>query len=200
MKNCLLIRHAATAGNVCRRYTGRRTDEDITLEENARTRRVGEHVRGILQNPFVVSGPLQRCRRTSSLLCPSKNIQIIEELSEIDFGVFEGKTYEELKDLEEYRAWIGGELPAPRGGESRADFSERSIEGFYKALSLAGEGDELLITCCGGNIMAIMSFLTGKDYYGFQVDNLEGYILRFRQNDETICDLSYDRFGGGNNT
>ena len=47
--------------------------------------------------------------------------------------------------------------------------------------------------------MAIMSHLTGKDYYDFQTGNLEGYTLRFEY-DEGIHDLSYDRFVGGNNT
>lgn len=200
MKTCLLIRHAATEGNLLRKYIGRGTDEEITIEENARTRSTGEHIQSIFRDPFVVSGPLKRCRQTASLLCPSKSIEIIEELSEIDFGAFEGKTYEELKSFSKYRAWINGVVPAPPDGESRYDFTKRSLEGFYKGLLLAGECSELLITCCGGNIMAIMSHITGRDYYEFQVNNLEGYILRFDHNDETIYDLSYDRFVGGNNT
>ena len=200
IKTCVLIRHAATAGNVDRRYIGCGTDEDILADVNAHMRSISEHIRNILQDPFIVSGPLQRCRRTSSLLYPSQSIRIIEELSEIDFGSFEGRNYEDLNDLDEYRAWISGDLPAPPKGESRGDFIKRSIGGFYKSLSLAGEHKELLICCCGGNIMAIMSHLTRKDYYDFQVGNLEGYILRFKHNDERISDLSYDRFGGSHNT
>ena len=200
MKTCVLIRHAATAGNVGRRYIGRGTDEDILRCEDTHMRSVSEHVQDILHDPYVISGPLKRCRRTASSIYPLQSIQIIEELSEIDFGSFEGRSYEELKDLDEYRAWISGDIPSPPKGESRDDFIKRSIDGFYKSLSLAGDHKELFISCCGGNIMAIMSHFTKKDYYDFQVGNLEGYILRFKHNDERISDLSYDRFGGRHNT
>ncbi|MDX1714763.1 MAG: histidine phosphatase family protein, partial [Halomonas venusta] len=47
-------------------------------------------------------------------------------LRELDFGDYEGKVYDELKDLPHYRAWIDsvGELQIP-GGESSGQLRER---------------------------------------------------------------------------
>ncbi len=49
----------------------------------------------------------------------------------MDFGQFEGKNYEELKDNPDYQKWIdsNGTLPFP-GGEPREQFIRRSMEGF----------------------------------------------------------------------
>lgn len=199
MKTCILIRHAATAGNAEKRYIGRRTDEDILDIKKAQVRRVAEDIHNIITDPFVISGPLKRCLSTVYTLLPSYDVRIEEGLSEIDFGAFEGKTYDELKDLKDYRDWISGELLAPPGGESKDEYIKRSVNAFFDSLRSAADAKELLIVCCGGNIMAIMSHLTGKDYYDFQAGNLEGYTLRFEY-DEGIHDLSYDRFVGGNNT
>ena len=47
-------------------------------------------------------------------------------LRELDFGEYEGKVYDELKELPHYRAWIdsAGELQIP-GGESSGQLRER---------------------------------------------------------------------------
>ena len=54
----------------------------------------------------------------------------------MDFGQFEGKNYEELKDNPDYQKWIdsNGTLPFP-GGESREQFIRRSMEGFDRMMS-----------------------------------------------------------------
>lgn len=46
--------------------------------------------------------------------------------TELDFGEYEGKVYDELKELPHYRAWIdsAGELQIP-GGESSGQLRER---------------------------------------------------------------------------
>ena len=48
----------------------------------------------------------------------------------------------------------------------------------------------------GGTIMALLCGLTGKNYFDFQIGNLEGYWLEFRTKDGTISDLSYNRITG----
>lgn len=126
------------------------------------------------------------------MLFPDSPVTIIDELTEMDFGRFEGKTYEELKEDEEYQKWLDhkGLIPAP-GGEGRDDFVLRSLAGFRRALDLSGSSD-LIIVCHGGNIMAIMSALTGDGYFDHHAGNLEGYILKFKEDDEGISDLTYD--------
>ncbi|MBO4904643.1 MAG: histidine phosphatase family protein [Lachnospiraceae bacterium] len=200
MITCILLRHAATAGNLAGRYIGFRSDEDITREKDSDILQVSDQIRGILCDPVVISGPQRRCINTASVLFPDKNPLIADGLSEMDFGSFEGRTYDELKGLDEYRSWIGGMVDSPPGGESRDEFIRRSMRGFDDAMKLAAGGKEILIICSGGNIMAVMSSLTGRDYYDFHTGNLEGFILRFDHYDKGIHGLSYDRFGVGRNT
>ena len=66
-------------------------------------------------------------------------------------------------------------MPFPNG-EDRADFIDRSVAEFYEILSLSG-GRTPVVICHGGNIMAIMSHLTGKDYFDFMIGNVGGHML-----------------------
>jgi alpha-ribazole phosphatase len=78
---------------------------------------------------------MKRCVQTAELLFERKPI-LIPEWKEMDFGQFEGKNYEELKDDPCYQKWIdsNGTLPFP-GGESREQFIRRSMEGFDRMMS-----------------------------------------------------------------
>ena len=40
-----------------------------------------------------------------AILFPETEIHVVEGLREINFGEFEGKTYEELKNRKEYKEW-----------------------------------------------------------------------------------------------
>ena len=114
----------------------------------------------------------------------------------MDFGQFEGKNYEELKDDPCYQKWIhsNGTLPFP-GGESREQFIRRSMEGYdrlmYDILKRSEKntgiqtdtdpqylkcdrGTEIPVTAVahgGLTIMAVLSSLTGGEYFDFQVKN-----------------------------
>ena len=198
MKTCILIRHAITPGNVLKKYTGRRSDEGIIMPDPEAVGMIrdktGECIdRHIKGEYYVVSSPQKRSRETAALLFPKRDILAVDELCEMDLGMFEGKTYEELKDVPEYVSWLesGGLMDIP-GGEERDTFIRRSMEGFKKAIALSKD-EGLVIVCHGGNIMAIMSTLTDLDYYDCQVPNLEGYVLNIDDDNERITVYSYDR-------
>ena len=141
---------------------------------------------------------MKRCVQTAELLFERKPV-LIPEWKEMDFGQFEGKNYEELKDDPCYQKWIdsNGTLPFP-GGESREQFIRRSMEGFDWMMSdilkkserntgiQSGTEKQYLRDNCeieipvvavvhGGTIMAVLSSLTGGEYFDFQVKNGEGY-------------------------
>jgi broad specificity phosphatase PhoE len=71
----------------------------------------------------VVSSPMKRCVQTAEIYFPGQEPVIQEKLRESDFGLFENKNYEELKDEPEYQKWLdsGGTIPFP-GGESHEAF------------------------------------------------------------------------------
>lgn len=123
-----MVRHGITAWNVERRYQGQR---DIPLlfpeaEEGLLVLRAG-----LADEQFdaIYSSDLHRCQQTLEWVQAAKPgvpLSLEPRLRELHFGEYEGKVYDELKDLPHYRAWIDsmGELQIP-GGESAAQLRER---------------------------------------------------------------------------
>lgn len=124
----VVVRHGITAWNVERRYQGQR---DIPLlfpeaEEGLLVLRAG-----LADEQFdaIYSSDLHRCQQTLEWVQAAKPgvpLSLEPRLRELHFGEYEGKVYDELKDLPHYRAWIDsmGELQIP-GGESAAQLRER---------------------------------------------------------------------------
>lgn len=124
----VVVRHGITAWNVERRYQGQR---DIPLlfpeaEEGLLALRAG-----LANERFdaIYSSDLDRCQQTLEWVQAAKPgipLSLEPRLRELHFGEYEGKVYDELKDLPHYRAWIDsvGELQIP-GGESAAQLRER---------------------------------------------------------------------------
>ena len=103
----------------------------------------------------------------------------IPEWTEIDFGDFEGKNYQELNGNADYQRWIdsGGSIAFPNG-ESREAFIERSMQGLENMIEYAREKIcQIYAVLHGGNIMAIMYTLLGGQYFDYQVKPAEGYRL-----------------------
>ncbi len=195
MKRFILIRHAKTAGNTEGRYIGRKTDCGIEDKEAAASCFIEAHITG---KASYFTGSMRRCRETANMLFPDKIFTVIDDLTEIDFGVFEGKNSAELTGDPDYAAWIesGGTLSFPKG-ESRDDFIKRSMACFYDISDRTADGETAVIICHGGNIMAIMSTLCGDDYYDYLSRNLEGYAIDTDLNGKSPVVHSYVRVGGG---
>lgn len=60
---------------------------------------------------------MKRCIETADILYPGKVPILVPQWKEMDFGLFEGKNYQELNGDKQYQAWIdsGGTLPFRRG-------------------------------------------------------------------------------------
>ncbi|CAH1045063.1 Phosphoglycerate mutase [Halomonas sp. TD01] len=124
----MAVRHGITAWNLERRYQGQR---DIPLlfpdaEEGLLALRDA-----LAEERFdaIYSSDLNRCQQTlgwSQAAKPGVPLYLEPRLRELDFGDYEGKVYDELKDLPHYRAWIDsvGELQIP-GGESSGQLRDR---------------------------------------------------------------------------
>jgi alpha-ribazole phosphatase len=169
-KTITLIRHGKTSGNYEKRYVGI-TDEQMTMEGEREI-----HIRKYPEADIVFSSPLVRCVRTAKIIYPGKDIILIDDLRETNFGLFEGKNYKELSGNPDYQAWIdGGGVDAFPGGESREDASKRSLRGFYSLIQQAADYTNISVICHGGTIMAILSQLFGGDYYSYHIENSEGF-------------------------
>ena len=193
IKNVILLRHGKTVGNLEKRYIGSRTDISLSEEGVREIELAAPEIREMAGESFyLVSSPMKRAHETAGLIFPQNKIHTNPKLREIDFGDFEGKNYEELKENPEYIRWIesSGTLPFPNG-ERRDEFIERSLEGFMESLAGSDKAEKLIIVCHGGNIMGIMSSITGKDYFDFMTGNMGGYSLTLTMENERIVDISY---------
>ena len=189
-----IIRHGRTQGNTERRYIGGRTDEPLSGEGRAELSEITD------SDVRLFVSPMKRARETAEILFPGAHPVVISELREMDFGVFEGKNYSELDGNPDYQAWIdsGGAMQIP-GGESMESFRKRSTEGLRKAAALSPQESEIYIIAHGGTVMAVMSALTGEDYYDFYSGNGCGFTIDLEVDDagNIISAGTYDRFCGG---
>lgn len=171
-----LIRHGKTMGNLYHRYIGT-TDEPVLEEEMEKLKS-----RNWPDAEAVFESPLLRCRQTAEIICPGRPVRIIDEFSECNFGSFENKNWQELKDNTEYQAWIdsNGTLPFP-GGEDPQEFRKRCCRGFEKVVAecMRRKISRALLVVHGGTIMSIMEryVVSEKSFYDWHVKNGEGYLV-----------------------
>ena len=176
-----LIRHGATESNRHKRYLGL-TDEPLSGEGISAL--LGRQAAGVYPSVTrVFTSPLGRCRQTAQILYPGIESEVVPELRETDFGLFEGKNYEELTAdgtlRDSYQAWVdsGGSLPFPQG-ESLAQSSERCSRAFRRLLPALGETAAFIVH--GGTIMGILSACAQprRAYYDYWRENGSGYLCR----------------------
>jgi alpha-ribazole phosphatase len=175
------IRHGATVGNLKKRYIGI-TDEPLC--EEGRRKLLAKKNAGVYPKvKRVIVSPLKRCVETAEILYPNVIPEVYSEFRETDFGLFEGKSYEELMQDEKlcplYQEWIdsGGILSFPEG-ESMEETKTRCVGEFDRFLTNL-TSDAVVITH-GGTIMSILQMYTASagDFYEHQCDNGGGYLCR----------------------
>lgn len=153
-----LVRNGATKENSEGRYIGH-TDTPLS-EESAQnlTALKEEYVYPPVEALF--SSPLKRCIETAQILYPEAKPIIMNDFIELDFGAFENKTAEQLKENEDFKAWLAGEPGAdPPYGESNAHFAKRVCTAFEKTvdgLLKTGTSSAAIVTH-GGVIMTILA-------------------------------------------
>lgn len=203
MKIIYLLRHAKTCGNSQKKYIGCRTDEALSEEG---IQEINDSKNDILdlfnEKPDrVIASPMKRAVQTAGLLFEDADITLVDKLKETDFGYFEGKDYSMLNGDPIYQSWIDSDGMADiPDAEERESFLSRSYEGFLEALGDIDRDETIAIVCHGGNIMAIMSRITGEGFYDFMTENLGGYFLKLETGDDGIHCITYHKLGLGNNT
>lgn len=127
-----LVRHGLTTWNLDRKYQGHSDTELLPGEASGLS-----SLRGRLSGvdfSGVYCSDLRRCRDTLEYLRPdlSASARYDRRLREMNFGEWEGRTYELLKDNPAYRAWIDHpQSVTPPGGEPWNDF-ERRVREIYE--------------------------------------------------------------------
>ena len=153
-----LIRHGLAEGSAEGKYIGH-TEAELTEDGIHQL----EQMKRDYEYPVVdavMTSPLDRCIQTARILYPELSPMIFDGLIEYNFGTFEGKTADELKNDPDFLAWLSGgsEASAPFG-ESNGEFQKRVCRCFadiVDGIIKSGVGDVAIITH-GGVIMTLMT-------------------------------------------
>ncbi len=177
-----MIRHGETLANTNYTYCGT-TDVSVTMEgvrKLAALRIAGGYpdVKGF----DIYTSGLLRTEQTLRALYWNLNWRIKEpRFAEMDFGIFEGKTYDELKDTKEYQDWLAGDHMANviPGGESGNQVKNRVLEAVNELIE---KDNDCLVICHGGTIAILFTYLfpdSGLNWYEIQPENGKGYMFEF---------------------
>ena len=175
-----LIRHGKTEGNKLSRYIGT-TDEPLCQEGTEFL-----HKMDYPKVQAVYVSPLKRCVQTAEILFPGAEQVVCEQMRECDFGLFEGKNYQELTGNPKYQSWIdsGGTKAFP-GGEDPIEFRKRCVCGFEQMMEkmIKGKRKKIAFVVHGGTIMSVMEAFDPekKEFYHWQVKNGKGFHFQIEE-------------------
>ena len=152
-----LIRHGLTEGNLKQQYIG---STDLPLAAAGVTEL--QRLKGEVDYPrvdAVYSSPMLRAKQSAAILYPNKEVKTIDNLREIDFGDFEGKTANELELLPSYAEWASGKINAAPNGEDNTEFAKRLCVGLNEIVRdmMARGAEHSAVIMHGGAIMVLLA-------------------------------------------
>ncbi len=183
-----LIRNMPCQGNLQGRYIGR-TESPLPMESVTRLARMKRAHPYPSASRFFAS-PSTRCVDTLKILYPEADPEVVLELAECDFGQWENKSADDLKDDPRFLEWLeGGGQSAPPEGESSAVFVQRVCKGFemlVQNLMAKGRNDdrqpvvEAVLCVPAGVLTAILAAygLPRAPFYDWMCEPGCGYSVR----------------------
>ena len=162
----IAVRHGETSWNADARIQGQL---DIGLNETGRwqAQRVGQ---ALAEEAItaVYSSDLERAHATAQSISEVKGIPVIphEGLRERSFGMFEGKTFDEIhqewpEHAHNWRKRIP-EWQPPEGGESLIQLRER-VTRTVQELAARHPGEQIVLVAHGGVLDALYRVATGQE-------------------------------------
>jgi probable phosphoglycerate mutase len=144
----VLVRHGETEWSRSGRHTGR-TDIPLTDLGRAQAERLGRELRGRTFSR-VLSSPLGRAVETCRLAGFGDRVELVDDLREWDYGVYEGRTRVEI--AAEIPGWTVWTHPIVHG-ESLADVGRRADRVIAAALPIGGD----VLMFAHGHILRILA-------------------------------------------
>lgn len=177
--NLYLLRHGKTLANEKKLYCG---FTDLPLSEKGREELalLKEKISYPEAEKYFTSGAL-RANETIEILYGNKGFEEVKGFFEYNFGDFEMKSYEELRDNKDYINWITNEslkFKCP-GGESKAEYRKRIKEEFISFIKKIKDANSVLLISHGGSIGTILEefYDSSKSFYEWQPSYGRGYKL-----------------------
>jgi len=162
----MLIRHGESDGNVKRKFSGFQ-DVDLTEKGVWQAKRLARRLEEV-QIDSVYCSDLKRARRTAEIIFKDRGIDIITnpKFREINFGAWEGYTFEEVKAKfgygDRFNSWLENievEVNIPQG-ESLVNLNDRvmaELNNILKKHEKRDKDETIALVCHGGTIRVILS-------------------------------------------
>ena len=175
MGKLYFIRHGRTEANEKWLYCG---STDLSLSEAGAKALENVHYNVQKDCIYMTSGML-RTEQTLKILFGDVPHTIDKRFREVDFGIFEMHSYEQLKSDPVYQEWITGdnEKNVPPNGESGEQMLVRVLDGLK---DLQKESKDIVLVTHGGVIAAMMAHLfpqEDKNRYTWQPKPGCGYAI-----------------------
>jgi broad specificity phosphatase PhoE len=172
----VLIRHGATEWSVTGKHTSF-TDVPLTASGRSDAERVSERL-AHREFALVLTSPRARARTTAELAGFGAVAEVDEDLSEVDYGEYEGRTTPEIRV--QVPGWSVWEHGSP-GGETVDQVGERADRVIERVLSV--EGDSLLFA--HGHLLRIL----GARWIGLPARYGGNLLLHTG----SLCELGFER-------
>ena len=151
MLTLLLTRHGSTLRSDPEQHLGQRIDVELSDEGRAAARALAERLSGVSLDR-IVSSPLRRARETASIVGGDRPVEVEPRLAEMDYGAWEGLTYEQIRERFGPARGLWEADPASLacpGGESGNDVARRVRSWLEAAIESAEGRDERHVLAVG---------------------------------------------------
>lgn len=177
--NLYLLRHGMTLANEKKLYCGF-TDLPLSKKGREELALLKEKINYPEAEDYFTSGAL-RANETIGILYGNKEFKEVKGFFEYNFGNFEMKSYEDLRDNKDYINWITDEsfnFKCP-GGESKSEYRKRIKEEFVSFINKIKDYNSALLISHGGTIGTILEefYDSTKNFYEWQPSYGRGYNL-----------------------
>ena len=163
-RRIILVRHGQTEWNKAYRFQGR-TNVQLTDEGKRQAHSLSERLRSWPPD-VIYSSPLDRAKYTAEAIASPFNMTpiILPELEEINFGTWEGQSFDALKSecSEEYSRWRDDPFfNPPKGAETWPELEARLKRAVD--IMLSSPYKRIVAVSHGGIMRALYAVIMGLD-------------------------------------
>lgn len=169
-----LIRHGETEGAETKRYKGHL---DVPLSENGtrQIERLAEYISAEVTSELsaIYTSDLSRAVKSAELVASPYGLKpiIMPELRERNFGIWEGMSFDEIKEKhpDEFNAWASNPLEySPMEGESTIEVRDRAVRALGKILVQGTDRNKTIAIVAHGGINRILLC----EFLGIPLENI----------------------------
>ncbi|GMQ57798.1 phosphoserine phosphatase 1 [Vallitalea sediminicola] len=164
MTRLYLTRHGETEWNLIKKVQGSR-DSNLTQKGIMQATKLGKYLKNT-DIDVIYSSSSGRAYNTAKIIAGNRNIEVIkmDGLKEMNLGIWEGKTFEVIKEDNEEMYdtfWNKPHLVKEFPGESFSEFKKRVV-GTVLDIAESNKGKDILIVAHALVLKVVMSFFENR--------------------------------------